>query len=65
MNFISLHYFSSLPEAELALNRLKEEEIRCFLQKDGIAGTISLIEGAELFVEEKDIDRVRMILFGN
>lgn len=28
MNIISFQYFSSLPEAELALNRLKGEGIR-------------------------------------
>ncbi|MFH1253386.1 MAG: DUF2007 domain-containing protein [Candidatus Uhrbacteria bacterium] len=63
MSLILLKHFNFLPEAELAKSRLENEGIRSLLQKEGIPGAaVTLLQGADLLVKEKDLEQAKNIL---
>lgn len=62
MDLVFLDRLSSVMEAELVCGRLKEESIETVLQKDAVLGAGSIIQGADIFVQEKDLESARTIL---
>jgi len=63
MNLIRLRHYNLLPEAELAKSLLESNGIKSLLQKDGMPGAgLALIQGADLFVEDKDKERAEEVL---
>jgi hypothetical protein len=59
-----LKNFSSIAEAELAKNVLKEHNIESWVQKKGAnyPGDLGDNYGADLFVNEKDIEEAKNLL---
>ena len=65
MNLICLKHYNLLPEAELAKNLLESNGIKSLLQKDGLPGAgLMLVQGADLFVDDKDKEKAKEILNG-
>jgi hypothetical protein len=63
MKLIRLRHYNILPEAELAKSLLDSNGIKCLLQKDGLPGAgVALIQGADLFVDDKDKQKSEEIL---
>ena len=62
MQLVSLKKYSSIVEAELVVDVLKQASIHVILQKDGISGITSLTPGAEIFIQEKDWERAYSLL---
>lgn len=63
MDLVLLNRYSSLAEAELAANRLRDAGIECVLQKDpmpGFAGV--LVQGGEVYVNMADAPRAKVLL---
>lgn len=59
-----IKFFNSIVEAELAKNLLKEHNIESISQKRGVEfpGSLGDSYGADLFVNEKDVETAKEIL---
>ena len=57
-------FFNSIVEAELAKNLLKESNIESSIQRRGVQfpGDMGDSYGADLLVDEKDVEKVKEIL---
>ncbi|MFA5086804.1 MAG: DUF2007 domain-containing protein [Candidatus Paceibacterota bacterium] len=61
---VKIKFFNSIVEAELAKNLLKEHNIESLSQKRGVEfpGSLGDSYGADLFVNEKDIETAKELL---
>jgi len=61
---IKIKFFNSIMDAQLASNLLKEHGVKNWVQKRGLnfPGDLGDSYGAELFVLEKDVEKVKEIL---
>lgn len=58
---ITLHTYTDMPEATIAMDQLKENGIECFLNDENVMG-LDPVGGVELKIFEKDKEAAQKIL---
>jgi hypothetical protein len=63
-NLVKLAYFNSIMEAELAKNKLDQEDIKVLIEKQGIhfPGDYGDNMGATILVVENDLEKAKDVL---
>lgn len=62
MNLTLLKRFETVEEAQLIAGLLQGSGIHCVVQNDGIPGFTGLLQGSEVYVDEKDLERAKGLL---